>query len=79
MTPSTPETKAERAAKCRAKVRHVSAAAAKAAGLRRVQLGHADALWVYHCNVCFGWHLKKRNRGFEFAVHDPNPFATIVK
>jgi hypothetical protein len=79
MTQITPESEAERAAKCRAKVRHVTSDAAHAAGRRRLELGAAPTLWVYHCNVCFGWHLTKRNRGFEWAVHDPNPFATIVK
>lgn len=77
MTQITPA--ADHEAKCRAKVRHVTAAAAKAAGLRRVQLGSAEVLWVYHCNVCFGWHLTKRHLGPANAVHDPNPFATIVK
>lgn len=77
MTPTTPE--ADHVAKCRAKVRHVTSDDARAAGRRRIELGAASVLWVYHCNVCFGWHLTKRHRGFEWAVHDANPFATIVK
>lgn len=79
MTPSTPEAPSEREAKCRTKVRHITAETAKAVGRRRVKAGAARELWVYHCNVCFGWHLTKRNLGYANAVHEPNYFATIVK
>lgn len=77
MTPNTAED--EHVAKCRAKVRHDTPEAAKAGGRQRIYYGHARELWVYHCNVCFGYHLTKRHIGFANAVHDPNPFATIVK
>lgn len=77
MTPTTPE--ADHVAKCRAKVRYVTADEAKAAGARRVRGGKVAALWVYHCNVCFGWHLTKRHRGYSWSVDKPNPFATIMK
>ena len=76
MTPNSPED--EHVAKCRAKVRHDTPEAAKEVGRRRVYATHTP-LWVYHCNVCFGYHLTKRHIGFANAVHDPNPFATIVK
>ena len=75
MTLTTPD----HIAKCRAKVRHNTPEEAKAAGQRRIRGGHATELWVYHCNVCFGYHLTKWHTGHENAVHDPDPFATIVK
>lgn len=79
MTQITSESEAAHIAKCRAKVRHDTPASAKAAGRRRLAEGRASQLWVYHCNVCFGYHLTKRHIGFANAVHNPNPFATIVK
>jgi len=58
--------KAERS--CFSKVRHTSEAVARAVGVEQRRKPTTPPLFVYHCQLCFGWHLTRKDVGAAAAV-----------
>lgn len=56
-----------RVSQCTSKNRYSDELAARAMGQRQA-LRQGIQLWVYHCNLCNGWHLTRCDNGDRMNV-----------
>jgi hypothetical protein len=60
-------------AKCRKKRRYSDEATARAGAMIQTQNGRVNALYVYRCRWCQGWHLTRNHQGIRHKVTADNP------